>query len=86
MTIVIDYKMAYNMMATLIDVSVNPDYSESLRKDAQLTAYWFKQLCENYSYNYSYSNYSRRLTQESSCYTRFGVDKVLKSFGFDFTV
>lgn len=84
MDIKIDYKVAFGVMATLADVAMNSDYKEETRRDAQYTAYWFKQVIENYSDEWYLSNYSRRLQQESICYNRFGVRKVLASFGFDF--
>lgn len=84
MSIIIDFKIAFGVMATLADVSINTDYKEETRRDAHLTSYWFKQVIENYFDEWYLSNYSRRLQQESICYNRFGLKKVLAAFGFDF--
>lgn len=76
-----DYKKAFQVLATYVDVSVNTSLSESTRINAQHCAYWFKQVIEYGPENKYTQNYIERIVNCSTAY-RYNMVSFLMEFGY----
>jgi hypothetical protein len=73
----VDYKEAFIILSTYVDLSVNTSMSEETRTNAHHCAYWFKQVI-SYGPNDRYTlHYIQRIT-ECEVASRYGMIRFLQ--------
>jgi hypothetical protein len=71
-----NYKEAFDILSTYIDVSVNTSMSDETRTNAHHCAYWFKQVISYGPNDKSTSRYIQRIT-DCEVASRYGMIRFL---------